>query len=85
MRESTLMNKTKDIQDPNNDVLTEGWLHKVMVLFHVPHTWTNFQIVVMGLFISGLASVPWYRKSTPTLAVGVFCIHLLFLMLDSVI
>ena len=82
MRESTLMNETKEIQDPNFDVLTEGWLHKVMVLFHVPHTWTKFQIAIFGLTASGLGSLFWYRELVPALATGAFSILLLFFMVD---
>ena len=82
MRESTLMNETKEIQDPNFDVLTEGWLHKVMVLFHVPHTWTKFQIAIFGLTTSGLGSLLWYRELVPALATGAFSILLLFFMVD---
>ena len=84
MRESTLMNKTKDIQDPNFDVLTAGWLHKIMVLFHKPHTWSNLQIILAGLFISGLVSLTWYRASIPTLAMGALGVHILFFILDMV-
>lgn len=84
MRESTLMKETTDIQDPNYDVLTEGLLHKVMVFFHIPHTWNNFQVAFIGLLISGLVSLAWYRKSTPALVVGAFSVHLLFFLLDSI-
>jgi predicted MPP superfamily phosphohydrolase len=76
------MNETKEIQDPNFDVLTEGWLHKVMVLFHVPHTWTNFQIAIYGLVTSGLGSFLWYRELVLALSIGAFSILLLFFMVD---
>jgi predicted MPP superfamily phosphohydrolase len=82
VRESALMNETKEIQDPNFDVLTEGWLHKVMVLFHRPHTWNKYQVAAVGLLVSGIVSLAWYREAAPTLVVGAFGIHLLFLMLD---
>jgi len=83
VRESTLMKETTDIQEPNYDVLADSLLHKVMVLFHVPHSWTNFQVAIIGLLISGLVSIAWYRESAPALAVGAFSIHLLFLVLDT--
>lgn len=83
MRKSVLMKETKDIQDPSVDVLTTGWLHKVMLVFHIPHTWNKFQIAFVGIFISALVSFAWYRESSPTLFVGAFGIHLLYLMLDA--
>lgn len=85
MRESTVMKESTEIKDPNVDVLTEGWLHKLMVAFHMPSEWPNALTPAVGLFISVFVSATWwFLRFSPRLAVAAFLVAAFFMVIDTI-
>lgn len=52
--------KPMKIDDPEVDILAEGWLHKVMVLFHKPAKWPGWVLGGLLVFFSLLAAGFWW-------------------------
>ena len=74
---------TKKINDPTTDVLEDGWLHKVILLFQRPVTWSDTHIMGVGVFLALLVSLTWWAiEFTPRLSQAVFLQQLGFMALD---
>ena len=69
--------------DPVPDVLAEGWLHKIMLLFHVPAAWPMWAMVVLGIGFVFLAALPWWWFWNWPIALAAAGIHTLFLGDDA--
>lgn len=63
MRETTLfderLEETTEIADPAVDVLAEGGLHKIMLFFHQPATWSDGTLLFVWLIATGLSGLLW--------------------------
>lgn len=63
MRETTLfderLEETTEIADPAVDVLAEGGLHKIMLFFHQPATWSDGTLLLVWLIATGLSGLLW--------------------------
>ncbi len=76
------MNK---IDDPKSDVLENGLLHKVILLFQRPVGWSDAHIMGAGVFLALLVSLTWWVTSfTPRLLQAVFLQQLGFMVLDVI-
>lgn len=51
--------KTVQIEDPKTDVLSEGWLHKVMVAFQQAVHLPGIVVVALLLGLAGAAALSW--------------------------
>lgn len=69
--------------DPAHDVLTKGWLHKVMLFFHVPAAWPMWAMILLGGGFVFLAALPWWWLWDMPIALTVAGIHTLFLGDDA--
>jgi predicted MPP superfamily phosphohydrolase len=65
------------------DVLTAGWLHKIMLFFHVPANWPMWAMVLLGAGFVFLAMLPWWWLWGLPIALAVAGIHTLFLGDDA--
>lgn len=55
--ERVLSKEIVDTEPP--DVLTEGWLHKLMVIFHAPEQWPGWLLAVLAGLIAGCMGGLW--------------------------
>lgn len=61
MRDTTIVQEPKEIHDPTVDVLEEGLLHKIMVVFHVPTGWPDWVLGAIGILMAIAIGLFWYR------------------------
>lgn len=60
MHETTLLDKLVDeIDEPVVNVLEEGLLHKIMVVFDVPARWPSWAVALAGLLLAALSGLIW--------------------------
>lgn len=74
---------TPPISEEPDDILKEGGLHKVMLLFALPDGWPGWAVGGMGLAWAGLGGLVWWltwRESW--VAGGVTAVLCLFLLTD---
>lgn len=69
--------------DPIQDVLTQSWLHKVMLFFHIPAGWPMWAMGLLGAVFVLLAALPWWWLWGWPIALAVAGIHALFLGDDA--
>lgn len=79
--------KGRDLTEAPVDPLTEGWLHKVIVAFHKPTAWPTAVIFLLGLTLSALMGILWWRilANSAQLGLGVFLLQMCFFVLDTVV
>jgi uncharacterized protein len=81
-----ITDEREELNDPAVDVLTEGWLHKVMLFFHVPAEWPAWLVVVSGLLLTIAVGGIWMVLLDHALAASlVMGAQFAFLALDMVI
>ena len=59
MHEKTLLDKPVEIDEPVVNVLEEGILHKIMVVFNVPARWPGWVVALAGLLLAALSGLIW--------------------------
>jgi uncharacterized protein len=70
--------------EPDRDVLVDGWLHKLMVLFHVPVSWTAWWVALVLLTGIGAVSVVWgLAAGSSAAALAVFALMAAFILVDA--
>lgn len=73
------------LTDPPHDVLTEGWLHKLMLVFHAPARWPAWAMTVLGVIFVLLAALPWKYFWGAPVAWAATGIQALFLADDAAV
>lgn len=67
------------------DVLEEGWLHKVMVLFHIPSRWPGWLVLMVGGLTAVFAAAVWQlARGSLRLTLGVLALQVGFFIFDTV-
>lgn len=61
MRNTTIIQEPMEISEPVVDVLEEGLLHKIMVVFHIPTRWPGWVLGLIGIFVAAAAGLLWRR------------------------
>lgn len=80
-----MIQKSAEVHDPEIDVLTEGWLHKVMVMFHTPSQWPGWAVISLAVGLAALGTVSWRLLSNGRmLAWSIFLIQSVFSLLDVI-
>ncbi|MCP4426936.1 MAG: hypothetical protein GY803_20800 [Chloroflexi bacterium] len=74
-----------ELAEPDIDVLTEGWLHKLMVAYHAPEKWPAWGMVLFGAIMTALAAVPWYLALDAPTALIIAGMQALFFMGDTAV
>lgn len=60
MQDTMMLEESVEINDPDVDILAEGWLHKLMVFFHRPVTWPDWSLGLTLLALAGGAGLLWW-------------------------
>ncbi|WP_420630108.1 metallophosphoesterase [Candidatus Leptofilum sp.] len=60
MQNTTLTKESHELNEPTIDILEEGWLHKVMLLFHLPTRLPGVLVVGLVLVVAILAGAGWW-------------------------
>lgn len=60
MRETMLAEEVVTVNDPEVDILAEGWLHKVMVFFHKPVMWPDWVLALCLLALAAMVGLFWW-------------------------
>jgi predicted MPP superfamily phosphohydrolase len=75
-----------DADEPNEDVLTQRWFHKLLVLFHRPAEWSTWRVLVAILSLATIVVLVWFPTSGGTrLAVSAGFIYLSFSVFDGLL
>lgn len=86
MYKPTIVDEASDLSDPPLDVLEAGWLHKVMLLFHIPTNWPVILVVFFAVVLASLVGRVWFTYLQHALAASVVIVVLLgFMTLDGLI
>lgn len=60
MQNSTLTNESHELNEPALNILEEGLLHKIMLLFNLPVRLPGAVVVAFALGLAGLTGVAWW-------------------------
>ena len=75
-----------DGNEPNDDVLTQRWFHKLLVLFHKPAAWSTWRVLVAILSLATSVALVWYLTvGTVRFAVSAGLVTLFFAALDGLL
>lgn len=86
MYDPSSLHHLPEIEDPEIDHLTEGWLHKVLVFFHLADGWLAWQVAFVGLLVSAFAASIWSLVlHSPRLTAGIFGLQLALFGLDALL
>ncbi|MCA9955457.1 MAG: hypothetical protein KC434_12095, partial [Anaerolineales bacterium] len=60
MQNSTLTKEPTELNEPTLDILEEGILHKIMLLFHLPTRLPGLLVVVLAIILAALTGALWW-------------------------
>ena len=60
MQNTTLTKDSHELNEPTLDILEEGLLHKMMLLFHLPTRLPGVLVVGLALVVAVLTGVGWW-------------------------
>lgn len=60
MQNTTLTKESHELNEPTLDILEEGLLHKIMLLFHLPTRLPGVLVVGLALAVAVLTGVGWW-------------------------
>lgn len=70
--------------EPDRDVLVDGWLHKLMLIFHAPVSWSSWLVAWVVLLGIVLAGGWWWVLTGSVTAVSVVCVMMgAFILTDA--
>lgn len=86
MHETTLLDKPVDTDEPVVNVLEEGLLHKIMLVFNVPARWSAWAVVLAGLLLATLSGLIWrYNVERVQIAEAIALLQAGFMAVDGII
>ncbi|HEX6385785.1 MAG TPA: metallophosphoesterase [Anaerolineae bacterium] len=86
MRESTWLNEPLETEEPVVNVLEEGLLHKIMVVFNIPSRWPGWAVASAGLLLAILSGLVWqYNIEDVQMAWTVVLVQTGFMIGDGLI
>ncbi|MCA9944643.1 MAG: metallophosphoesterase, partial [Anaerolineales bacterium] len=66
MQNTTLTKKPTELNEPTLDILEEGLLHKLMLVFHLPTRLPGLLVVALALVLVALTGLAWWLVTADT-------------------